>query len=95
MKTLTLNYYQDSGHGWVKAKLSLLQKLNIVDQISPYSYLRKDNVYLEEDCDLSRLYEALDKAGITLKLKEFCACEKRSKIRSYDSFNFRLFLGVQ
>jgi len=57
--------------------------------------LRKDNVYLEEDCDLSRLYEALDKAGITLKLKEFCACEKRSKIRSYDSFNFRLFLGVQ
>ena len=95
MKTLTLNYYQDAGHGWVKIKLSMLQKLGIIDQISTYSYVRKDNIYLEEDCDLGRLYEALDKAGITLKLKEFCARKKKSKIRSYDSFNFRLFLGVQ
>jgi len=89
MKTLTLNYYQDSGHGWVKAKLSLLQKLNIVDQISPYSYLRKDNVYLEEDCDLGRLYDALTSQGITLKLKSFVAREKRSKIRSYDYFSIK------
>ena len=86
MKTLTLNFYQDAGHGWVKIKLSMLQKLGIIDQISRYSYMRKDNAYLEEDCDLGRLYGALDKAGITLKLKEFIAREKRSKIRSYDSF---------
>ena len=91
MKTLTLNYYQDSGHGWVKVKLSLLQKLGIAEQISTYSYMRKDSVYLEEDCDLNRLYEALDKLGITLKLREFNAREKRSKIRSYDYF--RLIQG--
>ena len=92
MKTLTLNYYQDAGHGWVKAKFSLIQKLGIAEQISTYSYMRKDSVYLEEDCDLGRLYEALDKRGITLKLKEFNAREKRSKIRSYDYF--RLIQGV-
>ena len=86
MKTLTLNYYQDPGHGWVKVKLSLLQKLGIAEQISTYSYMRKDNVYLEEDCDLGRLYNALDNAGITLKLREFIAREKKSKIRSYNSF---------
>jgi len=94
MKTLTLNYYQDPGHGWVKAKLSLLQRLGIAEQISRCSYMRKDNVYLEEDCDLGRLYNALDNAGITLKLKSFVAREKRSKIRSYDNFNFRLFQGA-
>jgi len=94
MKTLTLNYYQDSGHGWVKAKFSLIFKLGIADQISTYSYMRKDSVYLEEDCDLSRLYKALDERGITLKLKEFNAREKRSKIRSYDHFSVRSFLGV-
>jgi hypothetical protein len=92
MKTLTLNYYQDPGHGWVKVKLSLLQRLGIAEQISTYSYMRKDNVYLEEDCDLGRLYNALDNAGITLKLKSFVAREKRSKIRSYDYF--RLIKGV-
>ena len=86
MKTLTLNYYQDPGHGWVKVKLSLLQRLGIAEQISTYSYMRKDNVYLEEDCDLGQLYNALDKAGITLKLREFIAREKQSKIRSYNSF---------
>ena len=86
MKTLTLNYYQDPGHGWVKVKLSLLQKLGISEQISTYSYMRKDNAYLEEDCDLGKLYSALDNAGITLKLKSFVAREKRSKIRSYDYF---------
>ena len=89
MKTITLNYYQDPAHGWVKAKLSLLQKLGILDQISTYSYMRKDNVYLEEDCDLGRLYNALDKQGITLKLKSFVAREKRSKIRSYDYFSIK------
>ena len=92
MRTLTLNYYQDAGHGWAKVKLSTLQKLGIADQISTYSYMRKDNVYLEEDCDLGRLYNALDNAGITLKLKSFVAREKRSKIRSYDYF--RLIQGV-
>ena len=92
MKTLTLNYYQDAGHGWVKVKLSLLQRLGIAEQISTYSYMKKDNVYLEEDCDLDRLYNALDNAGITLKLKSFVAREKRSKIRSYDYF--RLIKGV-
>ena len=86
MKTLTLNYYQDHGHGWVKIKLSLLQKFGIAEQISTYSYMRKDNAYLEEDCDLGKLYNALDKAGITLKLREFIAREKQSKIRSYNSF---------
>ena len=86
MKTLTLNYYQDHGHGWVKVKLSLLKKLGIVEQISTYSYMRKDNAYLEEDCDLGKFYNALDNAGITLKLKSFVAREKRSKIRSYDYF---------
>ena len=94
MKTLTLNYYQDSGHGWVKVKLSLLQKLGIVQEISTYSYCRRDSVYLEEDCDLGALYKACDARGITLKLKSFVAREKRSKIRSYDSFNSQLFQGV-
>jgi hypothetical protein len=54
--------------------------------------MRKDNVYLEEDCDLGRLYDALEKAGTSLKLKSFVAREKRSKIRSYDYF--RLLQGA-
>ena len=84
-KQLTLDFYMDPGHGWVKCKLALLQRLGIESHISTYSYRRGDNVYLEEDCDLSTLYAACDKQGITLKLREHVA-NKSSKIRSYDCY---------
>lgn len=84
-KTLTLDFYQDPGHGWVKCKVALLQRLGIEQHISTYSYRRGDNVYLEEDCDLSVLYKACDNQGITLKLRDHIA-NKSSKIRSYDTY---------
>jgi hypothetical protein len=84
-KTLTLPYYQDPGHGWVRVSVGLLHGLKIAEDISPYSYRRDDYAYLEEDCDLGRLYQAADKAGITIKLRQFHT-NKRSKIRSYKSY---------
>jgi hypothetical protein len=83
--SLTLNYYQDPGHGWVKISLNKLQQLGLADSISYYSYMRGDYAYLEEDCDLGRLYQAADKAGITIKLREHWT-NKRSKIRSYKNY---------
>jgi hypothetical protein len=84
-KTITLPYYQDPGHGWVRVSVGLLHGLKIADDISCYSYRRDDYAYLEEDCDLGRLYQAADKAGITIKLREHWT-NKRSKIRSYKSY---------
>jgi hypothetical protein len=84
-KTITLPYYQDPGHGWVRVSVGLLHGLKIADDISSYSYRRDDYAYLEEDCDLGRLYQAADKAGITIKLREYWT-NKRSKIRSYKNY---------
>jgi hypothetical protein len=85
MKSLTLNYYQDPSHGWVKIKRDKLIVLWIEHLISSYSYQLKDNVYLEEDNDLARLYKACDELQIKVKLKEYHT-NKSSKIRSYDRF---------
>jgi hypothetical protein len=85
MRKLTLNYYQDPGHGWVKCSIGLLYGLGISDKITRYSYRRDDYVYLEEDCDLSTLLNACDNAGIELKLKQFHT-NKTSKIRSYNNY---------
>lgn len=85
MRTLTLNYYQDPSHGWVKIKRDKLIVLCIEHLISSYSYQLKDNVYLEEDCDLATLYKACDALQIKVKLKEHHT-NKSSKIRSYDHF---------
>jgi hypothetical protein len=81
-KTITLPYYQDPGHGWVRVSIGLLHGLKIAEDISFYSYRRDSYAYLEEDYDLGCLYQAADKAGITIKLREFYT-NKRSKIRNY------------
>jgi hypothetical protein len=81
-RSLTLNYYQDPGHGWVRVSVGLLHGLKIAEDISTYSYRRNDYAYLEEDCDLSRLLTAAQAVGITIKLKQFHT-NKNSKIRGY------------
>ena len=84
-RSLTLNYYQDPGHGWARVSIGLLHGLKIAGDISAYSYRRGGYAYLEEDGDLSRLMQAAQAAGINLKLRQFHT-NKMSKIRSYDQF---------
>ena len=86
MNALNLNYFTDPGHGWVSIKLSILQDLDLMNQISHYSYTRGKSAYLEEDCDLTTLYKACDAKGIKINLTPKHT-NKRSPIRSYDSFS--------
>jgi len=88
MKTMTLDYYQDPGHGWVKIKLAKLKELGIEKEISYFSYMRGEHAYLEEDCDLNRLYQACDKQGIELRLREHHS-DRDSKIRNYQSYHVK------
>lgn len=87
MSKLSLNFYCDPGHGWVKVPIKTLVRLNIAHKVSSYSYMRGLYAYLEEDCDLSTLYMAADKAGINISLKEYHT-NKQSKIRSYANYSF-------
>ena len=84
-RSITLNFYQDPGHGWVRVPMRLLHALKIVGDISSYSYRRNDHAYLEEDSDLSHLIKAAQASGLVLRFKQFHA-NKTSKIRSYQSF---------
>ena len=82
---MKLNYYQDPGHGWIKAPKSLLQRLGIAGDISAYSYMRGDCAYLEEDCDAERLLAAAGRAGLVIQLKPLYS-QKSSKIRGYRQY---------
>ena len=85
MKSRTYIYFMDAGHGWLKVKRSELLELGIADKISTYSYQLGEWVYLEEDCDLEKFAEAKHAKGIAI-LFHYRHARKRSKIRSYDSF---------
>lgn len=86
MKIKKYTLFCDPGHGWVKVKRSELEKLNIQDKISSYSYQRNDSVYLEEDCDLGIFYDACKSTGIEIELV-YKNTNNRSKIRSYESYS--------
>lgn len=82
---LTLNYFNDPGHGWVAVKRAKLIELGIADRISPYSYQRGATVYLEEDCDASLFLDTLNAAGHTYTLR-YKHTDRNSPIRSYERY---------
>ena len=85
MKNITLNYFTDPGHGWVRVPVKLLNDLGIKDKISTFSYQNGDNAFLEEDCDCSVLLKELKDRGITFTFKEHHT-NRNSKIRNYYSY---------
>ena len=87
MASKTLTFYSDPGHGWLKTTRAELKKYGIEDKISPYSYQRGDNVYLEEDCDAGIYINALKEAGYEVILKGHTNADRRSKIRGYASYS--------
>ena len=68
LTSLTYNFYSDPGHGWLHCKLDELVELGIQDKISHYSYIRGNDVYLEEDCDMSTFMNAMESKGVQIKL---------------------------
>ena len=84
-KSKTYNVYADPSHAWVKVKVAELDKLGISKYITPFSYVRGDYAYLEEDQDASTFIDELERRGVSPKFK-FHRTDKQSKIRGYASF---------
>lgn len=80
-----IKFYADPGHGWGAVKRNLVYSLGVAGKISPCSYQKGDTVYLEEDCDLSIVVDALRAAGHAVEF-ETKHTDNRSPIRSYDRF---------
>lgn len=85
MTFLKINYFTDPGHGWASVKLSILEDLGLIDQISHYSYIDGKSAYLEEDCDMGRLFDACKARNIELQLTEKHT-NNRSKIRGFSVY---------
>lgn len=86
MKTFTVIVYSDAGHAWGKVKRQVLVNLGIADKVSTYSYQYKDNVYLEEDCDLPLLCSTLMALDTRIKFVEKHTAGN-SRIRSYSRYS--------
>jgi len=86
---MKISYYVDPGHGWYAVKRTTIEKLKLLDKVSPYSYQKGATVYLEEDCDASLILDALEATGIKLDISTVhhdLVGMGESWIRSCDSY---------
>lgn len=86
-KTFTIIVYTDAGHGWGKVKRKVLENLGIAPDVSSYSYQYKDNVYLEEDCDLSLLLQRLHSDSVAVKFV-YKHTDGYSRVKSYERYAY-------
>lgn len=86
-KKITIQIFADPGHAWARFPKARLAKLGIADKISTYSYQRNGQAFLEEDCDLYTLINALKGKGyVDINFKE-SHTNRSSKIRSYSHYH--------
>lgn len=70
-RTLTLDYYADGGHSWLKVPLATFKRhaTEIADQISKHSYMTTEAVFLEEDRDAGIFLEWVRSNGTEVIMK--------------------------
>ena len=81
---LTLTFHTDPGHGWLEVPIAMLKELGIHKDISPYSYRRGQNAYLEEDVDAGKFMRAAKEAGWNIRYRE--QHKNDSPIRDYRGY---------
>lgn len=103
MSKLKLTNHNDPGHSWYAVKRSLVKELGLEKEISPYSYQRGQTVYLEEDSDAGKFFNAYAKKVLGVEPKangwegwqamkselfeEASSYKESSPVRSYASYN--------
>lgn len=85
-KEITLKFHSDSGHGWLEVPKSMARRhlRENYGQISCFSRMQGDLLYLEEDSDAPLLLAAMRDAGLDIKFEEEEV--DVSPIRQYDGF---------
>lgn len=84
MKKETRRLYQDNGHAWLRVRRSELESMQLLDEISRFSYEHLTWVYLEEDQDMGIYIKAMEDRGYCIEFDT--KYSETSNIRRYRPF---------
>lgn len=93
-RKITLQMYNDPGHGWLRVPHNLITEVGIADKISACSYMTHNFCYLEEDCDAPLFVEAAEKVGIAVTINDHYS-NGTSQIRTFGAYNTEFLSGVK
>lgn len=77
--SMTLYWHEDPGHAWLEVPKRLVERLEV--SITPFSYVRNETAFLEEDVDAPAFLAAAQDANIPLRIMEACPMNEEHWIR--------------
>lgn len=88
MTKFKIEIYSDPSHAWGAVHIDQAKDLGFANQISRYSFVDGDGfVYLEEDCDLGLLINALCERNTGYEFVELDQSNSPSFVRDLPRFN--------
>ena len=81
---MKFRFISDPGHGWMEVPMELITLLGIGDKITPYSYRKGNQVYLEQDCDAALFVQTARAQGIAVDYED--VYQDPTPIRHYQRF---------
>lgn len=81
----TYRIYEDGGHAWVRVRVIELFALQIAKDITPFSYIKGQYAYLEEDCDLCKFFKAYNEVT-GREPKHRTVVSGNSRVREYPRY---------
>jgi hypothetical protein len=79
-----LKFISDPGHGWLSVSLADLEKLDIIEKISHFSYMTLTRAYLEEDVDAGIFLKAAKDNNWDISIAD--SVVETTPIRNYPSY---------
>lgn len=76
-----LTFHSDPGHGWLEVNRGVCDKIGVTDKLSGYSYVGRDIVLAEEDCDAMIVINALKAHNCNYVVYEMIHGTQDNKIR--------------
>lgn len=84
---ITRQFHTDPGHGWLEVYREDLKTYEVTHLITSYSYQKNGKVYLEEDCDLTTFFKAVEQKGDKLEIIENSPLNSEHWIRAFDHYS--------
>jgi hypothetical protein len=78
-----LHFHEDASHGWLAVKVKEIVDLGIEKEISGYSYMNGQTVYLEEDLDAGIYLNAMKEKHGDIEFEFKRSYRETSPIRNY------------
>jgi hypothetical protein len=80
------DFYIDPTRSWLRVSVSELLRLDLIDQITAFSYMKDDVVFLESDCDAAVFIAAKRNHGEKVIFKDHTT-KRNSRIRKYSPYS--------